>query len=57
MSLISWNIRGLGARPKRRALKNLINTHNPTFVFIQEIKLEELNQKTLQACWNINDLS
>lgn len=56
MNLISWNIRGLGARVKKNALKKLTTSESPSFVLIQEKKLENIDQKTIRACWNHDNL-
>lgn len=56
MSVISWNIRGLTARPKRSSLRKLIGAHDPLFVFIQETKMTEINGKTIRSCWQSNEV-
>lgn len=55
MSIVSWNIRGLTARPKRVSLRKLITSHNPIFVFIQETKMSQINEKTIRTCWKSNE--
>lgn len=44
MILLSWNIRGLGAKIKRNILRKRIHSHEPSIIFIQETKLESLSQ-------------
>ena len=51
MIILSWNIRGLGAKIKRSSIRNLINKHHPQVVFIQESKIENLTQKTINSIW------
>lgn len=38
MKIMSWNIRGLGNKVKKRELKGLIDGERPDFVCIQETK-------------------
>lgn len=56
MSIISWNVRGLCARPKRSSLRKLIAKNNPSFVFIQETKMVDINKKMMRTFWKENDL-
>lgn len=51
MIYLSWNIRGLGAKVKRSALRKLITTNEPTFVAIQETKLEDIPSKLIRTIW------
>ena len=39
MLSLSWNIRGLGRREKRRVVKNLVLKFKPMLLFLQETKL------------------
>lgn len=56
MIFLSWNIRGLGARVKRSALRKLINMHDPHFIAIQESKLEEVSSKLIRTVWKGCDI-
>ena len=56
MSVISWNVRGLSARPKRSSIRKIIIKNNPSFVFLQETKMEILNNKLIRTCWKSDDL-
>jgi exonuclease III len=47
MKFLSWNCRGLGNPKTVRALKKLINNHQPDLVFIMETKLTESQYKFL----------
>ncbi|KAK2656833.1 hypothetical protein Ddye_009885 [Dipteronia dyeriana] len=49
MLTLSWNIRGLGRVEKRRVVRNLVITHRPTFLFIQESKLDSINNKVFSS--------
>ena len=41
MKIISWNVRGLGSRNKRRMVKDFLRSENPNVVMIQETKKEK----------------
>lgn len=56
MLMISWNIRGLTARPKRSSLRKMIIQHDPTFVFIQETKMEDITKKSVRTYWKADDV-
>ena len=49
MIILSWNIRGIGARIKRRLLRKLLHTHEPWLTFIQESKLELFSPKLARS--------
>ena len=57
MILLSWNIRGIGARIKRRYLKKLLTKHEPWITFIQESKKETLSPQTIKSIWNSDDVN
>ncbi|KAK3197938.1 hypothetical protein Dsin_021353 [Dipteronia sinensis] len=46
---MSWNIRGLGRVEKIRVVRNLVSIHRPTFLFIQESKLNSFNSKVFSS--------
>lgn len=56
MSVFSWNIRGLGGRPKRSALRKHIASINPSFVFVQETKMENISLKIIRSIWNMDEI-
>lgn len=56
MIILSWNIRGVGARIKRRSLKKLLNKHEPWVTFVQESKMEALPPKDARSMWNCADV-
>nr|CCA66140.1 hypothetical protein [Beta vulgaris subsp. vulgaris] len=56
MSVISWNVRGLGSRAKRSSLRKHITKHEPTFVFIQETKMEEMPEKIMRSIWKSDNV-
>lgn len=39
MIVLSWNVRGLNSIPRQKAIRDLIKSHSPEVVFIQETKL------------------
>lgn len=55
MIIISWNIRGLNSRIKKNALRRLISTHDPHFVFIQETKMDDFNPRFNRSLWKVRD--
>nr|CCA66235.1 hypothetical protein [Beta vulgaris subsp. vulgaris] len=57
INILSWNIRGLGARIKRSALRKMISIHNPLFITIQETKLGEIDPKLIRSIWNSNEVA
>lgn len=38
MKIISWNIRGLGSRKKRKVVKDFLYHENPDIILLQETK-------------------
>lgn len=54
MICLSWNIRCLGARLKRSALRKIIHSHDPMLIAIQETKLKEISPKLIRMVWNCN---
>lgn len=56
MIILSWNIRGAGAKIKRRVLRKLLTSQDPWIVFIQESKLESLPTKASKTLWNSDDI-
>lgn len=56
MIVFSWNIRGAGAKIKRRTLRRILNLHDPWVTFIQETKLELLTPKLVKSLWNRDDV-
>ncbi|GMJ13923.1 hypothetical protein HRI_005061500 [Hibiscus trionum] len=54
-SIVTWNIRGLGLKEKRRAVKNLVSDKKPFLIHIQETKLSSLSKSTVRSlgCSNL----
>lgn len=38
MKIITWNVNGLRAIEKKSEIQNLISSHDPDIIFLQEIK-------------------
>ncbi|KAK2663064.1 hypothetical protein Ddye_001638 [Dipteronia dyeriana] len=49
MLAISWKIRGLGRVEKRRVVRNLVVNNKPTFLFIQESKLNYFDSRIIKS--------
>ncbi|RVW35852.1 hypothetical protein CK203_084592 [Vitis vinifera] len=48
---LSWNVRGLGSRNKRRMVKDFLRTENPDVVMIQETKKEICDRRFVGSVW------
>ncbi|XP_058764806.1 uncharacterized protein LOC131638271 [Vicia villosa] len=55
MKIISYNIRGLGGAAKKKQIQNLIRNHNPSFMCIQETKIESIEKRLRCMLWGSND--
>jgi exonuclease III len=52
MKLISWNIRGLNNKGKKRLLRTKLQDHRPDIFMLQETKCSEATTTSLlQHCW------
>lgn len=51
MIIVSYNIRGLGEREKKRDVKDLIKKVRTDMCCLQESKLEVVNQRIIKATW------
>lgn len=51
MIIVSYNVRGLGKKEKRRDVKELILKVRADVCCLQESKLEIVNQRTIKAIW------
>jgi exonuclease III len=53
VNIVSWNYRGISSWFKEEALRDLIQTEKPTFLLVQETKVEDF--ESLKSCklqWN-----
>lgn len=56
MKLISFNIRGTGSKVKSKETREMINFHKVEFCYIQESKLEKVDQITCRSLWGLGNL-
>ncbi|RVX23794.1 hypothetical protein CK203_000662 [Vitis vinifera] len=55
MKIISWNVRGLGSRNKRRMVKDFLRSENPDVVMIQETKYENCDRRFVGSVWTVRN--
>ncbi|KAJ9678261.1 hypothetical protein PVL29_022996 [Vitis rotundifolia] len=55
MKIISWNIRGLGSRKKRRVVKDFLRLQNSDVVMFQETKREECDRRFVGSVWSVRN--
>ena len=55
MKIISWNIRGLGSRTKRRVVKDFLRLQNPDVVMFQETKREVCDRRFVGSVWSVRN--
>ena len=55
MKIISWNIRGLGSRNKRRMVKDFLRSENPDVVMIQKTKKEKYDRRFVGSVWTVRN--
>ncbi|XVF23444.1 hypothetical protein REPUB_Repub13aG0039200 [Reevesia pubescens] len=48
--IVTWNVRGLGMREKRRAVHRFVTKNDLDFLFLQESKLSEVNHRLEFCC-------
>ncbi|GLT40916.1 hypothetical protein SLA2020_150130 [Shorea laevis] len=56
MKLVSFNVRGLGSVLKRKEVGKLVKMEHPDFVFLQETKLDKVNDDVCRMMWNSREL-
>ena len=52
MLIISWNVRGLNAHPKRAVVKEFRVKFNPDVVILQETKLSIVDRQLVKSVWS-----
>ncbi|KAK8691014.1 hypothetical protein V6N13_074535 [Hibiscus sabdariffa] len=52
--VLSWNVRGLGAVSKRRAIQALLRKHEVEMAFFQETKLVEITDRLVKQLYGIH---
>lgn len=55
MKIISFNIRGLGGRIKKKEVRLLVRMQRPDLVCLQETKLERVDRKLCSSLWEGDD--
>ena len=55
MKIISWNIRGLGSRQKKRVVKDFLRFQNPDVVMFQETKREVCDRRFVGSVWSVRN--
>lgn len=55
LSILNWNIKGIGNYATRSNLRNLTVKHNPSMISIQEIKINELTDNYKDSIWPFLD--
>ncbi|KAK9002977.1 hypothetical protein V6N11_060551 [Hibiscus sabdariffa] len=51
MRVLSWNVRGLGAAPKQKVVREIFRKHKCTFLLLQETKLESISDTFMSKLW------
>jgi exonuclease III len=52
MKIITWNIRGLNGRSKKKILRKCIKSENLDILLLQETKREgSIAEETFRSCW------
>ena len=49
MLAMTWNVRGLGSREKRRFVRSLVYKHQPTVFILQETKLSSIDRGIISS--------
>jgi hypothetical protein len=55
MIVLSFNIRGLGGRIKRRKIRDLVRHNNVDFLALQETKLGVITPEVCYSIWGSQD--
>jgi exonuclease III len=55
MIVVSYNIRGLGGRVKRRSIRELVRAQKADFIALQESKLEVVSDALCYSLWGSED--
>lgn len=56
MKVVSYNIRGLGCRVKKRDVKQLVIENKSGMVCLQETKLEMMDSRICLSLWDGDDV-
>lgn len=55
MKFISFNVRGLGGRVKKKDVKEMVKVHKLDFLCLQETKMEGTDRKLCSLLWDDDD--
>lgn len=55
MKLISYNIRGLGGKVKKKEIQKLVREQKPNMLCVQETKMEVVDRKVCAQLWDCDD--
>lgn len=54
MKILSWNVRGLGRKSKRRMIKNMLISCGADIVILQETKKVEIERTLVNSIWGFH---
>ncbi|XP_058103324.1 uncharacterized protein LOC131246882 [Magnolia sinica] len=57
MKIISWNVRELGFKQKRRLIKSTCSRSNPQILCLQESKIKVMDSRLMRSIWKASDAS
>ena len=55
MEIISWNIRGIGSKKKKRVVKDFLCLENPNVVLLQETKRKSRDRRFVSTVWRVRN--
>ncbi|XP_058092477.1 uncharacterized protein LOC131238909 [Magnolia sinica] len=55
MIIISWNVRGVGSKQKRRLIKESVGRRNPDVLYFQETKVPFFKDDLMATLWKAKD--
>ncbi|XP_058103553.1 uncharacterized protein LOC131247134 [Magnolia sinica] len=56
MKVVSWNVRGLGSKQKRRLIKHSCRRSNPDVICLQETKVRQFSDSLMESIWKSKDV-
>ncbi|GMJ16046.1 hypothetical protein HRI_005273800 [Hibiscus trionum] len=51
LSLITWNVRGLRRKEKKKAIRDLSRRYKTKMIFVQETKMETIQRREVKRLW------
>lgn len=55
IKLVTYNIRGLGGRVKKKEVKELVRSQKPDLLCLQETKMEGIDRRLCSLLWEGGD--